>query len=408
MELLTRDVDPEFADVRIEFGFARAEFAFHTANRATAEQWAAAAEIFDEARAHPEVFVDPALRMPHAQRVEFAQRAAAADLAVRLGMSEAAARAQAFDAQTLRARLPRLWARFRDGEVAVPNARAAADLVRSLPAEASRRFDEALLEIVGVTPARFRQRARVLRERIHAIPLTERVTIASQTRDVWIEDDVDGMANLGIRMPAVQAHRAFARIDSAARDLGLIDGEQRTLAQRRADVAADILTGDDGAAPATRVSVAVTVPVMTLLGISDEPATLDGYGPIDSETARRLAAHAPSFTRLLTHPVSGVVLDLDRTTYRAPADLKRWLEVADQTCRFPGCGRLARHSDLDHTVDFQFGGTTSAANLAHLCRHHHRLKHMTRWEVTRDPEEINRLSWTSPTGHRQIDEAPPF
>ncbi|QWT24467.1 13E12 repeat family protein [Subtercola sp. PAMC28395] len=43
-----------------------------------------------------------------------------------------------------------------------------------------------------------------------------------------------------------------------------------------------------------RPTVIVTVPVMTLLGHTDEPGDLSGYGPIDAETARELARHAPS------------------------------------------------------------------------------------------------------------------
>ncbi|MEB0268080.1 HNH endonuclease, partial [Cryobacterium sp. 10I5] len=73
--------------------------------------------------------------------------------------------------------------------------------------------------------------------------------------------------------------------------------------------------------------VNVTVPVLTLLGKSAEPGYLAGYGPIDPETARRLAAGAPSFTRLLTHPETGVVLSMGRDTYKVPAALKKWLEV---------------------------------------------------------------------------------
>ena len=145
---------------------------------------------------------------------------------------------------------------------------------------------------------------------------------------------------------------------------------------------------------------------MTLLGASDESATLEGYGPIDAATARRIAAHAPSFFRLLTHPVTGVLLDLDRTVYRPPADLKRWLEVNDAFCTFVGCGRRARDCDLDHTVDAQYGGATRADNLAHLCRHHHRLKHMTGWSVTQTRDRT--ITWTSPTGHRRDADPPPF
>lgn len=410
MDLLTRPYDPATADVRVEFGFARLEHAFRTAKRATADQWAAAAEILSEARAHPEAFVDPPARLSAAERVEFAERAAAADIAVRLGLSESTVRAHAFDAETLRRRLPQVWAAFREGDVVVANARCAAELVRTLPdhPHLNAAFDEQLARLTGLTPTRFRRRARVLRERLHDVPLNERVKAAIETRDVWLDDDVDGMAHLTVRLDAVSAHRAFARIDTAARDLARLPDEQRTLAQLRADVAAGILLGTASGAPATRVSIAVTVPVLTLLGRSDESATLEGHGPIDAETARRLTAEAPSLTRLLTHPVSGALLDIDRTSYRVPADLKRWLQLVDQTCRFTGCGRPARTSDIDHTMDFQYGGATQAGNLAHLCRHHHRLKHMTRWKVERDPGDPARLTWTSPTGHRSTDDPPPF
>lgn len=74
------------------------------------------------------------------------------------------------------------------------------------------------------------------------------------------------------------------------------------------------------APPAT---VVVTVPGLTLLGRGDEPATLEGCGPIDLDTARRLAGSATSWVRLLTHPVSGAPLVLDRTTYRVPVALRR-------------------------------------------------------------------------------------
>ena len=65
-------------------------------------------------------------------------------------------------------------------------------------------------------------------------------------------------------------------------------------------------------APASRAAtgavqprINVTVPVLTLLGLDDEPADLEGYGPIDADTARRLAAHAPSMRRILVHPETG-------------------------------------------------------------------------------------------------------
>ncbi|MES1212724.1 MAG: DUF222 domain-containing protein, partial [Leifsonia sp.] len=155
------------------------------------------------------------------------------------------------------------------------------------------------------------------------------------------------------------------------------------------------------------VSVAVTVPVLTLLG-GDEPGLMEGVGPIDAETARRLAADAPSFIRLLTHPVTGVVLELDRTTYRVPADLRRSLRHRDRSCRFAGCGRSAARCDLDHVAEWQDGGTTDAANLIHLCRHHHRLKSVAGWRARGPDPGAATVTWTSPTGVVVDAEPPPF
>ncbi|MEO8262127.1 MAG: DUF222 domain-containing protein [Pseudolysinimonas sp.] len=413
LDLANRFADPTHADVRIEFALARAEYAHRAASRATAQQWAAIAEVLDEARRSPDVYVDPALPMRHKERREFAERAAAADIAVRLGLSESAVRTQAHEAETLRTRLPRVWSEFCEGELAPPQARVAAELVLSLPddRELDAQFDGALAGIVSLPAGRFRVRARVLRERIHSVAMTERVRAAKESRGVWIDNDIDGMALLSMKLPAETAHLAFARVDAAARAAALDPTETRTLAQLRADIAADLLiSGElgDGRVPIARVDVGVLIPMLTLLGLSDEPGHLDGYGPIDAETARRLAAHAPSFRRLLTHPVSGTLLGVDRTSYRPPADLKRWLAVTDQTCRFVGCGRLARNSDIDHTIDRQYGGATRADNLAHLCRHHHRLKHMTKWTVEQEKSPDRRISWTSPTGHQATADPPPF
>ncbi|HTL41116.1 MAG TPA: DUF222 domain-containing protein [Pseudolysinimonas sp.] len=409
MEIL-RPLDPRRADARVDMRLAQAEQAFRSANRSAAEQWWAAARVLDEARQSPEVFVDPLLPLSAEERVEFAVRAAVADIAVRLGISESTVRDQAHAAEVLQQRLPRVWDAFCDGEVPVPNARYAVDLLASLPddVDTAARFDEALAGCATLAPARFRARARVLRERVHPVPLAERARAARETRAIWIENLPDGMAEILLRLPADTAHSAYARIDAAARALARVPDETRTLAQLRADVAGDVLLAGDGG-PSARFAVAVTVPVLTLLGAEDDPGTLDGYGPIDAETARRIAAHAPSFMRLLTHPVTGGLLDIDRGTYRPPADLKRWMAVTDQYCTFTGCVRLARTCDLDHTVDYQHGGETRSGNLGHLCRHHHRVKHQTKWSVVQNPAgSASRSTWTSPTGFVSNSDPPPF
>ncbi len=151
-------------------------------------------------------------------------------------------------------------------------------------------------------------------------------------------------------------------------------------------------------ARAVRPKIYLTVPVLTLLGKSDEPALLDGTVPIDADMARELAGLSTSFTRLLTHPESGQVLAVGSDSYRPPADLRHYLKVRDTTCRFPGCNRRAADTDGDHTTARAAGGRTNASNLAQLCRRHHVLKHQGTFTVTQSENGDGTLTWTTPTG----------
>ena len=181
---------------------------------------------------------------------------------------------------------------------------------------------------------------------------------------------------------------AFGGVDSS--DASALSGSAGRCARLPRDLA--------GIAP----TVVLTVPALSLLGHGDEPADLEGFGPIDVETARELAALAPSFIRVLTHPETGAVLSVGRDRYRVPADLKTALAIRDETCRFPGCRRRAVRCDIDHALAWAHGGGTAIDNLEHLCRKHHRLKHEAGWAVTHDGG--GGLTWISPVGLRYRDE----
>jgi len=185
--------------------------------------------------------------------------------------------------------------------------------------------------------------------------------------------------------------------------------DRRTLDQVRTDILADLLLagapaahGEGDALAAIAGHVQITVPALTLLGGGDDPALLAGSGPIDSDTARRLTAAAPSWTRVLTHPVTGHPVVVDR--YRPSKKQRRFLATRDEHCRFPGCRMPVRRCDVDHTVDAALGGTTSTENLAHLCRRHHVLKHHSVWTVRQRPGGV--LEWRSPTGRAHLDRTP--
>jgi len=182
------------------------------------------------------------------------------------------------------------------------------------------------------------------------------------------------------------------------------DADPRTMDQKRADILADILltgtpTGHGDALDAIHATVQITIPALTLLGHSTQPALLAGHGPIDLATAKRLAAGAPGWDRVLTHPSTGEPVAVDR--YRPSAQLKRFLHVRDQHCRFPGCTRPPWNCDQDHTIDAALGGPTSEENLGDFCRPHHIVKHHTLWHVKQLGHGI--LQWTSPTGRHYTD-----
>ena len=182
------------------------------------------------------------------------------------------------------------------------------------------------------------------------------------------------------------------------------------MAQLRADIATDLLltagpqdcVAGSGLA-AIRATVQITIPVLTMTGASTEPCLLAGYGPIDPDTARALAAGAPGWERVMTSPVTGAVLAVDR--YRPGPALDRFLAARDEHCRFPGCRRPVWRCDIDHTIDHAHGGPTCHHNLAHLCRGHHTVKHHTAWTVEQTAPGV--LVWTSPTGRTHTDRPEP-
>jgi hypothetical protein len=220
------------------------------------------------------------------------------------------------------------------------------------------------------------------------------------------------MAYLTLYGPATDVLAIDTALTKAAVAAHGVEGERRCLPALRYDIARDLLIDGIGqpspAGAAVRVvrhrgvqpTVHVTVPVLTLLDRGDEPATLSGYGPIDVETARDLVARAPSLIRILTHPVTGVRLAMDRQTYTPPPDLKRWLRVRDETCRAPGCGRAASLCDIDHVHPWGADGVSNDDNLAHLCRRHHRLKGSGYWRTELD--DRGRMLWVSPWARRYV------
>jgi HNH endonuclease/uncharacterized protein DUF222 len=149
-----------------------------------------------------------------------------------------------------------------------------------------------------------------------------------------------------------------------------------------------------------RPAINVTVAIGTLLGYDEQPAELDGYGPISAAMARRIATDPTGTWRRLVTDGTGQLLDYGRRTYRPPANLTDHVIARDTTCTFPGCRRPARLCDLDHREAWDDGGETNADNVAALCPRHHNAKHHAGWQVRR--RQDGSREWSSPTGHRYL------
>ena len=218
---------------------------------------------------------------------------------------------------------------------------------------------------------------------------------AEADRAVQITPDDDGMSQLWALLPSVSARQIQQALTSAAHELGSDD--ERSMDQRRADLLVEWLLGPDHA------------PVVHLHLVSDRsrgdsPTLADDSEVVQASWLAGVGQLTQGQTDELIGSAGRVVAAAATSTpvqsgYRPSPSLERSVRARDVTCRFPGCRRASvgpgSGTDLDHTVPWPVG-VTGPANLAVLCRRHHRLKHSAGWRVALLADASMR--WTSPSG----------
>lgn len=358
----------------------------------------------------------------HPDKGDLSLRTVATEFGAALRVTDRTVQRRMADAVSRVERFPLVWAAQGAGRISAGHARVICDAGEHLddPDDRDAYSTEMISFAEKESPNRVARRARWVAERFQSRPIDDRHKDARRDRRVWVRDTGDGMAELRLLGPAALVHGVFDRLTAMAKTVqeqsspasgpAAHPADPRTLGQIRADLALDLLLGGapaghdtpDGLLARITAHVSVTVPVTTLMGRGTTPAELNGCTPVDPHTARLLAGAASGWDRILTHPITGALLAVDR--YRPSSDLKRHLRARDQRCRFIGCGYPARDCDIDHHHDAAHGGPTTANNLGHLCRRHHTLKHHTPWRV--EPLADGLYVWTSPTGKVYIDRAP--
>ncbi|WP_328319138.1 HNH endonuclease signature motif containing protein [Streptomyces sp. NBC_00388] len=310
------------------------------------------------------------------------------------------------------------------GEICYMQARNLANACRVLEPQAAARVEAAMATRMP-TQATGQSSRALRRQVIKADPegYQRRLELRTKEREIVRYPQDDGMITWGATVPAELGARFDQAVDAHATTL-VVDG--RTLSQRRVDALADLILNrpalqDGTSAPdtpggqkarrnlsgrpaAASALVHVTVPLDVLIGASEYPAELKGYGPITATQARTIAfAEGTIWRRLIIHPETGLLIKTDPTTYRPTAEAERHVIARDQQCAFPSCRMPAQRCDLDHIKEFDHahpdsGGKTIPENLIPICRRHHLMKHRANWTVTRD-SVTGITTWVSPTGH---------
>lgn len=156
--------------------------------------------------------------------------------------------------------------------------------------------------------------------------------------------------------------------------------------------------------------IRVTVPLTSLMiGLGEggadppamnEPADLEGYGPIPASVARAYAAGS-TWQRLVLDPVDMSVLELSTTRYKPPRRMADLVRATHPQCVRPGCGVTSDSCDLHHEIPWPLG-PTKARWMAPGCRRDHLLLTHGGWEYTYDFAARSR-TWTTATGHRYTE-----
>lgn len=331
---------------------------------------------------------------------------AAAEIAAALTLTRRSGETLLHHALSLTGPLHRVWREFAAGRLSSDRARVFVRVLDTLP---ERTIDAVLDRALGVAKD---LTTGQLRARLHRLVLEADPGGSEHGMQQGLEDrkvvsyrNPDLTGSLGI----LSAHphdvaEARSYIHEIALSLKTGD-EPRTLGQIENDVAIDLLRGRQFNTGGGGGRTNITVPLATLMRWSDEPGELDGYGPVAAEIARKVAIENTDgeWTFVVTDNRQPVATG---TVARRPTEAqKRWIRANYPTCVFPGCRQPATQSDLDHTNPYSEGGATENRNLAPLCRHHHRLRHLTDWKYRRLPGGDH--EWTSPLGHTHIGKRDP-
>jgi len=333
-----------------------------------------------------------------------------------------------------------------DGAISVAHAQVVAQGTQTLPDHVTVEAEPVLVEAARrLDPGRLRRLLGHLLQLADPDGADRERERRHQRRGLWLAPTFEGMVAVDGLLEPEAGQIVLAALEPLARPAEA--GDTRSGSQRNADALTELARRslEGGRLPqvgGVRPQLTVIVDLDSLLG---RPGSLGGEigwaGPLDPEACRRLAcdgavtrvmvtrqhpdhhpghdpnaeapphAHDPSvpsglegelraaITKL--SPVLGGAptqpLEVGRTTRIIQPAQRSALAVRDGGCVFPDCQRPLAWCEAHHVRHWLHGGPTDLANLALLCRAHHRAVHEGGWRLARGPDG----QWTATPPHRR-------
>jgi hypothetical protein len=307
-------------------------------------------------------------------------------------------------------RLPAVHAALLAGAVDLPKARVFLDGTYAVDEDVAR---AAVDRLIGAAPELTTRQLAARLRRMVILPdpdaAKKRYENSVKDRRVVGRQWPDGTAMLaGHDLPPDRVAAVSERLHSIAK-AAKAAGDTRTMDQIKADAFLDILNGSyTGPGPQHRRGVVeLTVPLTTLMGLSEEPGELAGWEPVIADIARQVAEQqrqegeqGPEWRFSVTDPDTGLVNYHGATRRRPTKAQSDRIAARDRRCRAPGCRMPAGRCQDDHTIDYARGGLTIDPNIGKHCIHHHGLKSKGKVHVSQMSPGY--FIWTTALGHTHI------
>jgi len=333
------------------------------------------------------------------------------DLAAVLGRSVESTRRLLGQALELVHRLPRLWELVRTEEVEPWQALRVAEQTMVLPLAGALFVDEQVVAVAGrIGPAQLQRLAEAALIRFDPEAAESRRAERAEERHFTVESgqvSYDGHVDVHGSLDLADALDLDAAVADLAQQLGDL-GCEESLDVRRAMALGELarhqptLDVTDGDVPPRRRRREIILYAhlgVDALGGVDPAVEIEGAGSVvlSSQLQAWLADAAASVT---VRPVIDLNQERASVGYQPSQTLREQVLLTTRHCAFPGCHQSARRADLDHIHAHADGGQTSSANLAPLCRGHHRLKTHGGW--TYRQAAPGRFTWRSPRGETYL------